>query len=101
MPFGSCRGALRCGRDRSVTRGDRGGSTLSADTEIRPCTVADTLFCGDARDMSAVPSKSCALVVTSPPYFAAKDYEVAVGTGGVPATYVEYLAMLRDVFDEC
>ena len=73
--------------------------TLSADTEIRPCTVADTLFCGDARDMSAVPSKSCALVVTSPPYFAAKDYEV--GSGAVPTSYVEYLAMLGDVLAEC
>jgi site-specific DNA-methyltransferase (adenine-specific) len=74
---------------------------LSADSEIQPCTVKDTLFCGDARHMAAVPSKSCALIVTSPPYFAAKEYEVALDNAAVPATYVEYLAMLRDVLDEC
>jgi DNA modification methylase len=42
-----------------------------------------------------------ALVVTSPPYFAGKEYEAALGEGHVPATYLEYLDMLRDVFDEC
>ncbi len=62
---------------------------------------------GDARDMSAIPDASVALVVTSPPYFVGKEYEQAVtGTSdkarpGVPASYVEYLEMLRDVFAEC
>ncbi len=75
--------------------------TLSGDDEVRHCPVKDTLYCADSRDMAAVPSKSVALVVTSPPYFAAKEYEVALGTGSVPATYVEYLTMLRDVLAEC
>jgi site-specific DNA-methyltransferase (adenine-specific) len=42
-----------------------------------------------------------ALVVTSPPYFAGKEYETALGEGAVPASYLEYLGMLRDVFAEC
>ncbi len=61
----------------------------------------DELVVGDARDMSRVASDSVALVVTSPPYFAGKDYETELGSGPVPASYVEYLEMLTDVFSEC
>jgi site-specific DNA-methyltransferase (adenine-specific) len=75
--------------------------TISEDEEVRSCPVRDKLFVGDSRDMAAVTSKSVALVVTSPPYFAGKDYEAALGTGHVPGSYVEYLKMLGDVFSEC
>ena len=51
--------------------------------------------------MRAVDDNSVALVVTSPPYFAGKEYELALGEGGIPASYLEYLGMLRDVFAEC
>jgi DNA modification methylase len=51
--------------------------------------------------MQAVDDCSVALVVTSPPYFAGKEYEAALGEGHVPGSYLEYLAMLRDVFTEC
>jgi len=74
---------------------------VSEDAEVRACSVKDRLFCGDSRDMSAVDDKSIALVVTSPPYFAAKEYELVLGQGHVPGSYVEYLVMLRDVFAEC
>jgi DNA modification methylase len=74
---------------------------LSDDETVNPCDVADELICGDARDMRAVADNSVALVVTSPPYFAGKEYETALGEGGIPETYLEYLAMLRDVFAEC
>jgi len=63
-----------------------------------PCIV------GDARDMSALPDNSVALVVTSPPYFVGKEYEQSVaaeGRGEIPATYIEFLALLKDVFAEC
>ena len=56
---------------------------------------------GDARHMDGLPDASVALVVTSPPYFAGKTYEAELGVDGVPASYVDYLAMLRDVFAEC
>ncbi len=42
-----------------------------------------------------------ALVVTSPPYFAGKQYEEELDREGVPGSYIEYLALLRDVFAEC
>ena len=63
--------------------------------------VRDSILLGDSRDLSAVPDQSIALVVTSPPYFAGKEYEATLGAGHVPASYVEYLTMLRDVFAEC
>ncbi len=74
---------------------------LSGDAEVRPCSVPDQLLCGDSRDLSAIDDKSIALVVTSPPYFSAKVYEEALGEGHVPGSYLEYLAMLEDVFSEC
>ena len=69
---------------------------------MRECL--DQLWVGDARDMDScgeVADNSVALVVTSPPYFAGKEYEEAVGEGHVPASYVDYLEMLHDVFREC
>jgi DNA modification methylase len=74
---------------------------LSKDATVNPCGVADSVICGDARDMADVDDNSVALVVTSPPYFAGKAYETDLGAGHVPATYLEYLVMLRDVFAEC
>ena len=44
---------------------------------------------------------SVALVVTSPPYFAGKEYEQAMGVGHVPADFAGYLSMLHDVFAQC
>jgi site-specific DNA-methyltransferase (adenine-specific) len=74
---------------------------VSDDETVNPCPAADRIIVGDSRDMQAVPDNSVALVVTSPPYFAGKEYEVALGEGHVPADYLEYLTMLRDVFAEC
>ena len=51
--------------------------------------------------MSLINSNSTALVVTSPPYFAGKEYELDLGQNGIPASYGEYLRMLKDVFTEC
>lgn len=71
---------------------------------VRPTREClDQLWVGDARDMGQdrVADNSVALVVTSPPYFAGKEYEEAVGQGHIPADYVEYLKMLHDVFEEC
>src|SRR6202790_189516 len=74
---------------------------LSSDAEVHPDKGLDKLILGDARSMGEVENSSVALVVTSPPYFAGKEYEEALGEGGVPATYLEYLMLLREVFAEC
>ncbi|MDQ3877892.1 MAG: site-specific DNA-methyltransferase [Actinomycetota bacterium] len=68
---------------------------------INPASVLDQIYVGDARSMSEVLDDSVALVVTSPPYFAGKEYEQALGEGHIPSTYVEYLEMLTEVFREC
>ncbi len=74
---------------------------ISTDATIGTTASVDRIIVGDARDMSEIADNSVALVVTSPPYFAGKAYEEALGEGHIPATYVEYLVMLRDVFAEC
>ena len=66
----------------------------------KPKTV-NTLFVGDSRHMDDVNDNSVALVVTSPPYYVGKEYELEMGENGTPANYVEYLQMLSEVFTEC
>lgn len=74
---------------------------LSDDESVKPpFEPAEPLVCGDSRHMN-LPDSSVALVVTSPPYFAGKAYEEALGCDGIPADYLEYLQMLKDVFAEC
>ena len=66
-----------------------------------PPNMLDKIHVGDSRRMPEVVDDSVALVVTSPPYFAGKEYEEALGQGHVPGSYIEYLQMLTDVFAEC
>ena len=85
---------------------------LSENEEVnRPPELLDELgggrlFASSSTNMSELPDASVALVVTSPPYFVGKEYELAV-TGEldsgsrVPGTYLEFLGMLREVFTEC
>ncbi len=72
--------------------------------------LAEPVRVGDSRGIAEIlPANSVALVVTSPPYFVGKEYELAV-TGdpdtrdsapSVPTSYLEYLEMLHDVFRAC
>lgn len=76
---------------------------VSHDEEVCLPATVDRLFCADARTMTGeqVADSSVALMVTSPPYFAGKEYEAEMGSGHVPASYAEYLEMLHDVFSVC
>lgn len=79
---------------------------LDLDTEINPQPrLRSPAICGDSRQMKNLPDRCVALVVTSPPYFVGKDYEIleaaAARNGSIPTTYVDYLQMLHDVFTEC
>jgi site-specific DNA-methyltransferase (adenine-specific) len=51
--------------------------------------------------MDAIKDGSVALVVTSPPYFAGKQYEEELQREGVPSSYIEFLELLTAVFAEC
>ncbi len=75
---------------------------LSSDDRVAPPEpVAEPFVHGDARNMDRVADNSVALVVTSPPYFAGKQYEEELEREGVPSSYLEYLEMLTAVFAEC
>jgi len=75
---------------------------VSGDATLRRPRSVDRLWCHDAADMDPfVEDNSVALVVTSPPYFAGKAYEEALGQGHIPADYQAYRAMLFDVFAQC
>jgi site-specific DNA-methyltransferase (adenine-specific) len=73
---------------------------LSGDETVVRSPIGEKPILGDARRMDEVEDASVALVVTSPPYFAGKEYEEALGEGHVPASYFEYLEMLTAVFAE-
>ena len=75
---------------------------LSEDRTILPATpVTSPFVTGDARDMAQVKDGSVALIITSPPYFAGKQYEEELERDGIPSSYLEYLTMLTDVFRDC
>ena len=95
----------REGHDASAFYARFGTPDISADDTLADPVLVDPvrnqIFVGDSRDMSRIPNNSVGLVVTSPPYFAGKAYEEALGEGHIPADYVEYLEMLTEVFAEC
>jgi DNA modification methylase len=70
-------------------------------TVLPPSPIVEPFICGDSRSMDAIDDGSVALVVTSPPYFAGKEYEEELERDGVPGSYLEYLQLLREVFAEC
>lgn len=74
---------------------------ISSDNGINELRDTNVIYVQDARRMEQLPANSVALVVTSPPYFAGKQYEESLGVDGVPATYFEYLDLLYEVFAEC
>jgi len=55
--------------------------------------VVDIVHCADSRDMRKLPEYSVHLMVTSPPYNAAKEYDEDL-------SLEEYLQLLKDVFVE-
>jgi site-specific DNA-methyltransferase (adenine-specific) len=76
---------------------------ISADQRVERPVVVDRLFHADARTMTErqVADRSVALVVTSPPYFAGKDYELDLDRGHIPESYLDYLKMLEEVLAVC
>jgi len=99
----------REGHDASAFYARFNPPVLSEDDEVnRPEALIEELaggrlFQGSSTDMHQLPDASVALVVTSPPYFVGKEYELAVtgefdSMSRIPGTYFEFLEMLRSVF---
>jgi len=80
-----------------------GAPIISADQDVAAPVALDQIFTGDAREIGddEVADVSVALVITSPPYFAGKEYEADLGAGHVPASYIDYLEMIRDTLAVC
>lgn len=102
--FGASR---REGHDASAFYDRFAAPALSDDetVNVNPDLTGTICFEGSSVDMHQLADNSVALVVTSPPYFVGKEYELAVASGdddtSIPATYLEFLTMLREVFREC
>lgn len=59
-----------------------------------------TLLCGDVlTELQKLPSESVDCIVTSPPYWALRDYDVE-GQLGLESTFEEYINKLVHIFDE-
>ena len=97
-PFGSSK---REAHDASGFYSRFSPPEVSSDVAVHPDKAIDKLIVGTSTAMHEVPDASVGLVVTSPPYFAGKEYEEELGHEGIPATYLEYLDLLRAVFKEC
>ena len=74
---------------------------LSDDEHVTPHRRAWHVCAATPATWTRVADNSVALVVTSPPYFAGKQYEEELDREGVPGSYIEYLELLRDVFADC
>jgi site-specific DNA-methyltransferase (adenine-specific) len=76
---------------------------VSADDRVENPVAVDVIWNADAREITddMVADRSVALMVTSPPYFAGKEYETDLAAGHVPSSYVEYLEMLAEAFAVC
>ena len=91
----------REGHDASAFYERFSAPVISDDEYVEPPFEIDEPFrTGDSRQLD-LPDNSVALVVTSPPYYVGKDYEIDVDNPEVPASYGEYLRLLHDVFAEC
>jgi site-specific DNA-methyltransferase (adenine-specific) len=91
----------REGHDSSAFYARFATPDVAKDAAVNEPKVVDEIIVGDSRSMTDVADASVALVVTSPPYFAGKEYEAALGEGHIPGSYLEYLEMLTEVFAEC
>lgn len=106
LAFGSSK---REGHDASAFYERFAAPEISNDETVNtnPEVTTTTCFVGSSVDMHQLANNSVALVVTSPPYFVGKEYELAVAASAgddgaiVPGDYVEFLTLLRDVFAEC
>lgn len=79
---------------------------VSTDTSInrgkvqKVLTDASSLFLGDAKKiLDRMPSESVQCVITSPPYWALRDYNIE-GQIGLEKSVYEYIDTLADLFDQ-
>jgi DNA modification methylase len=91
----------REGHDASAFYERFSAPVISDDDYVEhPFEIDEPFRTGDSRELD-LPDNSVALVVTSPPYYVGKDYELDRDHPKVPSSYGEYLQLLHEVFAEC
>jgi site-specific DNA-methyltransferase (adenine-specific) len=91
----------REGHDASAFYERFSAPIISDDEHVEaPFEIDEPFRAGDSRQLD-LPDDSVALVVTSPPYYVGKDYELDRDHPQVPSSYGEYLQLLHEVFAEC
>lgn len=76
------------------------GPDFSKDKVKRILTDTSSLFLGDARKILArMPDESVQCVITSPPYWALRDYNIA-GQIGLEESVYSYIDTLAELFDQ-
>ena len=73
----------------------------TVDGLVTQISTSHRLLLGDARDLSAIPSASVHLVVTSPPYWTLKAYNDTEGQLGHLEDYDAFVVELDRVWKEC
>ncbi len=64
--------------------------------------IADAIiYNNDSSDMSMIPDESVNLIITSPPYWTLKDYDVEGQIGKGSSSYDYYISELNKVWKEC
>ncbi len=63
--------------------------------------IENKIFLHTCESMDHIPVDSIRLIVTSPPYFNVKDYNIEGQIGKTEATYEEYLHRMEPVWQEC
>jgi site-specific DNA-methyltransferase (adenine-specific) len=79
--------------NQKVYEGQMTEASVEYEEKRIPEELLDTVQCQDSRDMSNLPDKSLHLMITSPPYVAAKEYDEEW-------TLEEYITLLHNVFAE-
>ena len=70
------------------------------DKRYKMSSIKNKILKGDALDvLKKIPDESIDMVMTSPPYWALRDYGVS-GQLGLEPTFQEYISKLCDIFDE-
>lgn len=70
--------------------------------QIIKTEIADAvIYNHDSSDMSMIPNESINLIITSPPYWTLKDYDVEGQIGLGSSSYDYYLSELNKVWKEC
>jgi DNA modification methylase len=65
------------------------------------CTKSASIYIGNSNNMSQIKDESVNLIITSPPYWTLKDYDVENQIGLGSNSYVYYIDELNKVWKEC